>query len=283
MFGRRSDGKQAKNIDPIMRITGTIMQHRYDAMINHLLEVDCAGIDKFIEEERGNGVSLSYMDVVIAAIVRTLAERPQLNRFVMNTRVFDRKGIYISMTIKKTLRDGADEAVLKFKFDGSESIYDIKERIDNAVRENQKTDASNGTEKTARMLLHCPPFLLKFVMRMIMFLDRHGMLPKKLINVSPFHSSCYFTNLKSISTGYVFHHLYDFGTVGMFVALGKEVTKPVADLQTDGTRNAKTLQLGITLDERICDGLYYAKSLKVLKANLLEPSKLKTPLELENN
>ena len=65
MFGRRSDGKQAKNIDPIMRITGTIMQHRYDAMINHLLEVDCAGIDKFIEEERGNGVSLSYMDVVI--------------------------------------------------------------------------------------------------------------------------------------------------------------------------------------------------------------------------
>ena len=107
------------------------------------------------------------------------------------------------------------------------------------------------------------------------------MLPKKLIKVSPFHSSCYFTNLKSISTGYVYHHLYDFGTVGMFVALGKEVIKPVADKETDGVRNAKILQLGMTLDERICDGLYYAKSLKILKSHLINPESLKTGYEIE--
>ncbi len=281
MFGKRSDGKQAVNIDPIMRITGTIMQHRYDTMINYLLEADCAGIDNFIEAEREKGESFSYMHVVVAAIVRTLAERPQLNRFIMNTRVFDRNKICISMTIKKFLRDDADEAVIKMEFDGSENIYGIKELLDNAVRENQKSDAGNGTEKTARMLLHCPPFLLKLIMKTAMFLDRHGMLPKKLIRVSPFHSSCYFTNLKSISTGYVYHHLYDFGTVGMFVALGKEVIKPVSDIQTDGIRNAKILQLGITLDERICDGLYFAKSLKIIKSHLTDPGNLRYDFAVE--
>lgn len=273
MFGRRSDGIKSTDIDPIMRFTGTIMQHRYDAMVNHLFEAECKEIDEFIARERENGVNFSYMDVVIAALVRTIAERPELNRFIMNTRVFDRNKIFVSLTIKKLLKDGADEATIKLEFDGSETIYRVKEQIDKAVKENQGTDASNGTEKTARMLLHCPPFLLKLIMRTAMFLDRHGMLPKKLIKVSPFHATCYFTNLKSISTRYVYHHLYDFGTVGMFVALGKEVVKPVAE--GDGVRNAKILQLGFTLDERICDGLYYARSLKFLKRHLQNPDELK--------
>lgn len=281
MFGLRSDGKKARNIDPIMRITGTIMQHRYDAMVNYLLEVESGGIDKFIAEEREKGVNLSYMDVVIAAVVRTCAERPGLNRFIMNTRVFDRNKIFVSLTIKKSLRDGADEATIKLEFDGSESLYQIKEQIDTAVKENKGVEASNSTEKTARMLLHCPPFLLKLIMKTAMFLDRHGMLPKKLIRVSPFHATCYFTNLKSISTRYVYHHLYDFGTVGMFVAMGKEVVKPVTDAETDGVRNAKMLQLGLTLDERICDGLYYAKSLKYLRRHLLEPEGLKEQYTVE--
>ena len=279
MFGKRSDGKQSKNIDPIMRFTGTIMQHRYDAMVNHLFEVKCSGIDNFIAEEREKGNNFTYMDVVIAAIVRTCAERPELNRFIMNTRVFDRNKICISLTIKKFLRDG--EATIKLEFDGSENIYQIKEQIESAVRANSGVDSNNDTEKTARLLLHCPPFLLKLIMRTAMFLDRHGILPKKIIKVSPFHASCYFTNLKSISTRYVYHHLYDFGTVGMFVAMGKEVTKPVSVEGTDEVKNEKVLQLGITLDERICDGLYYAKSLKLLKSVLLNPELMRTGFKIE--
>ncbi len=280
MFGRRSDGVLVKGGDPMLRITSAIMKYRYDAMVNYLLEVDCEGLDKFIAQERKNGISFSYMDIAMAAVVRMYAERPELNRFTMNTRIYDRKGISISLTVKKSLRDGADETTIKLEFDGSENIYQVKEKIDSAIKSNKGTDKVNSTDKTAKLLMRLPPFILKLAVKFVMFLDRHGMIPKKLIKLSPFHASCYFTNMKSISTEYVFHHLYDFGTVGMFAGLGKEVVKPVANKDGDGTHNAKILQIGITIDERICDGLYYARSIKRIKNYLTDVDALKENFEI---
>lgn len=275
MFGKRSDGKVAKDIDPVLRITSVIMPHRYDAMVNYLLEVRCDDMDKFIAEESKKGNTFSYMHIVIASIVRMYAMRPWLNRFTMNTRIYDRKGIFVCFTIKKSLRDGADETVVKLEFDGTENIYEIKEKIDKEVLANKGNDKKNSTDKTANLLLKCPPFLLKLVMRLVRFFDRHGMLPKKFIKMSPFHTSCYLTNMKSISTEYVYHHLYDFGTTGMFAGMGKEVIRPVATQDGKSTEMAKVMQIGVVIDERICDGLYYAKSIKQIKRNMLNVDFLK--------
>lgn len=280
MFGRRSDGKLVKGGDPMLRITSAIMKHRYDAMVNYLIEVDCESLDNFIVRERENGFHFSYMDIAMAAIVRMYAERPELNRFTMNTRIYDRNGIYICLTVKKSLREGADETTVKIGFDGSENIYQVKEKIDKAINANKGIDKVNSTDKTAKLLMCLPPFLLKFAVKFIMFLDRHGMVPKKLIELSPFHSSCFITNMKSISTEYVFHHIYDLGTVGMFVSLGKEIFRPVANKDGDGFHNAKIFQSGITIDERICDGLYYARSIKRIKNYLIDVDALKENYEL---
>ncbi len=275
MFGRRSDGKVAKDIDPILRVTSAIMPHRYDAMVNYKLEIRCDEIDRFIEEERKNGHEFSYMDIVIAAIVRMYAERPWLNRFTMNTRIYDRKGIFVAFTVKKSLRDGADETTVKLEFTGEENIYEVKQKIDEAIKLNKGNDKENDTDRFAKMLLKCPPFLLKMAMRLVRFLDRHGMLPKKVISISPFHTSCFLTNMKSISTEYVYHHLYDLGTTGMFAGMGKEVVKPVANKDGTGIELAKVLQIGVVIDERICDGLYYARSIKQIKRHLLDVDVLK--------
>lgn len=281
MFGKRSDGELVKGGDPILRVTSAIMKYRYDAMVNYLLEVECDEIDKFIAKQLAeNGISFSYMDIAIAAIVRMYAERPELNRFTMNTRIYDRKGIYISLTVKKSLRDGCDETTVKLHFDGTENIYQVKEKIDREIALNKGNDKTNSTDKTAKLLLKLPPFILKFAVKFLMFLDRHGMLPKKIIKLSPFHSSCFFTNMKSISTEYVFHHIYDLGTVGMFAGMGKEVVKPVANKDGEGTYNAKILQFGITIDERICDGLYYARSIKKIKYYLKNLSILEQNYQL---
>lgn len=275
MFGKRSDGKVAKNIDPILRITSVIMPHRYDAMVNYLLEIRCDEMDKFIREELEKGNEFTYMHIVIAAIVRMYAERPALNRFTMNTRIYDRKGIFVAFTIKKSLRDGADETTIKLEFDGTENIYQIKEKIDAEIVKNKGNDKQNGTDKTAKLLMKCPPCLLKMVMGIVRFMDRHGMLPKKLIKLSPFHTSCYLTNMKSISTEYVYHHLYDFGTTGMFAGMGKEIVKPVVSEDGQTIEKAKVLQIGVVIDERICDGLYYARSIKRIKNHLMYIDSLK--------
>lgn len=275
MFGKRSDGKVAKNIDPMLRITSVIMPHRYDAMVNYLLEIRCDEMDKFIREELEKGNEFTYMHIVIAAIVRMYAERPALNRFTMNTRIYDRKGIFVAFTIKKSLRDGADETTIKLEFDGTENIYQIKEKIDAEIMKNKGNDKQNGTDKTAKLLLKCPPCLLKMIMGIVRFMDRHGMLPKKLIKLSPFHTSCYLTNMKSISTEYVYHHLYDFGTTGMFAGMGKEIVKPVVSEDGQTIEKAKVLQIGVVIDERICDGLYYARSIKRIKNHLMYIDSLK--------
>lgn len=274
MFGKRSDGTLVKGGDPMLRITSAIMKHRYDAMVNYLLEVDLESLDNFILKEREKGVYFTYMDVVMAAIVRVYAERPELNRFTMNTRIYDRKGISICFTVKKSLRENSDETTVKLEFDGTENIYEVKAKIDEAIKANKGSDKTNDTDKTAKMLMRLPPFILKGAVRFLMFLDRHGMIPKKLIKLSPFHASCFLTNMKSISTEYVFHHLYDFGTVGMFAGLGKEIVRPVANADGEGTHNAKILQVGLTIDERICDGLYYARSIKRIKNYLLDATAL---------
>ena len=270
MFGRRSDGTVAKNIDPILSVTSAIMPHRYDAMVNYLLENRCDAIDKFIKEEAEKGNSFNYMHIVIAAIVRMYATRPQLNRFVMNTRVYDRKGIHISFAVKKSLSEDSNETAVKLEFDGTENIYQIKEMINKAILSNKGNEKENGTDKFAKWLLKCPSFLLKFAIGFIKFLDRHGMVPRWAIKLSPFHTSCFLTNMKSISTEYVYHHIYDLGTTGMFVGMGKEVWKPVIN-DAGEIEKAKVIQFGIVIDERICDGFYYAKSIKFIKQCLQNP------------
>ena len=235
MFKHRSDGYFAKSADPILGMTSHIMQHRYDAMVQFLFVERCDAMDEYIRKKAEQGIRINYMHILIASLVRLYAEKPKINRFVMNGRVFQRKGIYICFAIKKQLNENAPEDTIKMKFTGEETLLQIKDKIDSEIYQNRR--ASNDTEKAAKLLKKIPNGITKFVVNFCKFLDIHGALPKKLINVSPFHTGCWVTNMKSISTDYVYHHLYDFGTSSMFVGLGKEHMEPVFNEETEAYRN----------------------------------------------
>lgn len=275
MFKKRCDGVFESTADPILGMTSHLMPRRYDAMVNFLLVTRCENLDEYIKkvyEEKG--IRLSYMDVLISAIIRMYAQKPMLNRFVMNGRVYRRKGICLSFAVKKQLTEDAAETTVKMKFTGEEDIFTIKKMIDEEIYKNKGDDAQNDTDNTAKILRKIPNGLLKFVVNLLMWMDRHNCMPKKIVEVSPFHTSCFLTNMKSISTDYVYHHLYDFGTTSMFVGLGKEHYEPVANETTKELEVGKVLRLGIVIDERICDGFYYAKSIKLIKKLLLNPTLL---------
>ncbi len=275
MFKHRSDGVFEESADPILGMTSHIMPHRYDAMVNFLLVSRCENLDVYIKKVNDEkGIRLSYMDVLIAAIVRMYAQKPMLNRFVMNGRVYRRNEICISFAVKKQLTEDAPETTVKLKFTGEEDIFEIKKMIDDIVLSNKGTDTSNDTDKTAKLLKKIPNGLLKFGVNFLKWMDRHNCMPKKIIEVSPFHTSCFLTNMKSISTDYVYHHLYDFGTTSMFVGLGKEHMEPVVNETTNEIEVGKNLRLGIVIDERICDGFYYAKSIKLIRTLLQNPQRL---------
>lgn len=280
MFGFRSDGKRIKSIDPITTLMPHIMPARNDAMVMTEYEIDCKGMDEYIFAKRKDGVHLTYMDIVIPALVRVLALRPKLNRFVINGRFYKRNDIQVAFTIKKALLDTAEETTVKMTFKGTESLAEVHELLDKEIKANSKVVAENDTDKLAKILTVVPNFLIKFLVGTLKFMDRQGMLPKSVMAVSPFHTSVFLTNMKSIKMNAVFHHIYNFGTTSIFIAMGKEKYVPVVlDADEEKFGVAKIMKLGVVVDERITDGLYFGNSFRELKRILDHPFLLDTPIE----
>ena len=277
MFGYRPDGKKVKDIDPIQKLTPHIMVHRYDSQNLTHYECPCEPLDEFIKQEYEKGNSYTYMHILIAAIVRGIAKYPRLNRFIMNGRIYRRNDIEISFVVKKGFSVDAAEATVKVKFTGLESLAEVTAKVNEAINENNKMDADNGTDKIARLISYTPNAIIKLLIGLIKLLDKHGLLPQAIIDVSPFHTSTFVTNLKSIKGPSVFHHLYEFGNTGMFFAMGKEAMVPV--VEGGVVKPGKRMPLDIVTDERFCDGFYFVIAMRYLSMLLGHPEQLVDPLE----
>lgn len=281
MFGIRSDGKRIKTIDPFMKITPHIMVERSDAQVMSLYEINCKKMDEYIFKKRHeDNLRFNYMNILMAAFVRVYALRPGINRFIMNGRVFKRNNIQISFAVKKQLLDTAEETTIKMTFTGKENIFDVKEMMDQEIAKNTTRSAYNETDKLAKILTRVPNFLIKISVGFLKWCDKHGLLPKSIINVSPFHTSLFVTNMKSIKMDFVYHHLYNFGTTSAFVSMGKESYQPIVTDADNGTVDiAKIMKVGIVVDERICDGLYNSNTLREFKRLMENPTLLEERLE----
>jgi len=281
MFGFRADGKRIKSIDPMMKLVPYIMKERNDAMVMTRYDINCKGMDEYIFKQRKeNNLRFTYMHLLIAGMVRTFALRPKLNRFISNGRVYKRNNIQISFTVKKALSDEGEETNIKLTFTGKENIFEIKDMMDKEISANTKVTSFNDTDALTKFLTIVPAFLIKFFVWFLLGLDKFGLWPKKLIEVSPFHTSMYITNMKSIKMNYVYHHIYNVGTTSIFIAMGKEKYQPVVlDADENLLGAAKIMEAGIVIDERIADGLYYGNSMREFMKIISDPSVLETGLE----
>ena len=277
MFGLRPDGKMVRDVDPIQRIIPHIMKHRHDSQNLTSYDCPCEPWDAFIKKELEHGDSYNYMHIVIAGILRTIALFPRINRFIMNGRIFSHNIIQISFVVKKGFSADAAETTVKLDFTGLETIKEVMEKVNNAIRANNNMDANNGTDKLVRVLTFTPNLIISFLVGTIKFLDKHGLLPKAVINVSPFHTSAFVTNLKSIKGPSIFHHLYDFGTTGLFFAMGKEAMVPV--VEGGEIKPGKRMPLQIVTDERFCDGFYFVSAMKKLRELYKNPESMLEPLK----
>lgn len=279
MLKKRPDGRLVKTVPPIMKIMPYIMKTRTDSMNMYDDTFACEAWDEYIKEKEAEGLKLSYMHIFIAGVVRMIAQRPQLNRFVMNGRVYTRKKIYVSFVVHPKLCDGDTETTIKLEFEGTETIQEIAEVINRRIKE-ETTDrqGENGTDKLAKVLTFVPAPLIRLVVNTLMWMDRHNLLPKAIIDLSPFHTSFFITNLKSLGINYIFHHTYEFGTTGLFFAIGKEQNHVELD-KNGNLKNEKRMGWGLVSDERFCDGLYFALSLRLLRKFMRNPHILETPLE----
>ncbi len=273
MFGRRKDGKRVKNLNVIDKAEPFFMPMRIDAVNYFNMKINCEGLDNFIKKERENGNSFSYMHIVIASIVRILYTRERMNWFIMNGVIYQRKGIYVSMDIKKSLSDDGEIVTLKFPFKGTENLFEVRDIVNAEIAKNLDKSEEHSTTKSAGTLAKLPAWMFRMAMGMLRFCDKHGILTGLMLKLSPFHTSCFLTNLKSIKLNYVYHHLYNFGTTSIFMSMGKEQMEPVV-LENNKLGVAKIMNFGLSLDERIADGLYMGKSMRIFENLLKNPEEL---------
>jgi len=272
MFGHRPDGKRVKNLDPTFKIMPFIMSERIDAQVYFKQDIPLRNLDEYIEKKAQEGIRLSYMNIIYAALIKIIAQKPNLNRFVVNGILYDRNKINVSLTIKKNLTEEGQETTIKLDFTGKENIFEVKKKLDIAIEKNKLLENSNKTDKLVNLLNLIPSGLIRWIVKFLMFLDKHGLLARKIIDASPFHTSVFLTNVGSLGIDSIYHHIYNFGTTSMFFSMGKKKKSYI--YEDDEIKEEKCITLAFVGDERICDGYYYASSFKLLSKYLKKPELL---------
>ncbi|MDO4543688.1 MAG: hypothetical protein Q4C01_03960 [Clostridia bacterium] len=279
-WGDRRDGRLLRSIEPLNKVALFIMSRRNGA--NNLFSdsVEVTQLEHYIRRKRREGLDgFGIMHTIVAAYVRAVSQRPAINRFISGQRIYQRDDdIEICLTVKKSMALDAPETVVKITFNPTDTPETVHAKISKVIEENKGEALDSDFDKTAAFLAKVPRVLMKFAMSILRLLDYFGKMPKSLLDISPFHASIYITSMGSLGIPPIFHHLYDFGNVPVFMSFGAK--RKEYELRRDGTTiERKYIDLTFTTDERICDGFYYASAIKLFKTYLKDPFKLDTPIE----
>lgn len=273
VFMKRADGTLLRHTDPMYRIAAHVMAKRSDSMNSITLDIPLEPMEAYIRQKKKEGRPISHMAIIMAAYNRMLTEYPALNRFIVNKRAYARNEIAIGMVVLKAGQ--ADHGTMsKIYLQPTDTIFDVEERIQKYVSENRVEGDNNSTDALINKLVSLPG-LLRVAVNVLVWADKHNLLPKAIIDASPFHVSMVFTNLASIRTNHIYHHCYDFGTTSMVVAAGN--TREVPRRKGGEIVHEKCLPLGVVMDERIASGSYFAIAFRRMKQYLKDPSLLETP------
>ena len=283
-WGDRFDGRKVRSLNPISVVGSYMMPERNEANVLFRDKLEITELERYIRAKREAGwTDFGMTDVLLAAFVRTVSKYPGLNRFLSGQKVYNRdEDIQFCMTVKKEMTAEAPDTVIKLHLKPGDTVQTVYDKFRAAVAEVRKSsDLDSEFDGVAAAVGMIPGVLLKFVIWLLKLLDYFGLLPRFLLEVSPFHASVYFTSMGSLGINAVYHHLYNFGNVPMFMAFGKKY-KAVEEDSEGNIVNRRYMDYTFNVDERTVDGFYYAASIKFFHKLLLHPERLDDP-EMEIN
>ena len=281
-FGDRRDATLLRDTDALHFIMGIIYPNRADNEAYIAERVNLEPIKAYLAKKNVEGIPFKYtfFHVILTALVKTVTLRPKLNRFYANENYYQRNKITAGFVIKKEFSDGSEEAMALLEAKPDATIDTIHEEIRRQVQATRNEQKMNTTDNSMDILNKLPRFLSKTAIRFIRFLDRHGWCPDFLIGDDPNYSSVFLSNLGSIRLRSGYHHLTNWGTSSLFCIIGEKKWTPLYD-QNGLVEMRETVDLGLTVDERIADGYYYSKSIRLFKYLLEHPELLEQPLNTE--
>ena len=278
-WGDRKEGRKLRTVDPIFKMMPYIMKRRSDSQNFFTEKLDITEAEKFCREQTKAGrKNFSILHVMIASYIRVVSQRPAINRFVSGQKIYARNDIEVLMTIKKKMSLDGEETSIKVKFEPTDTVYDVYDKLNKVIEENKGENDGNDMEKLVKFINRAPGWIIRSFIRFLNFLDYHGWMPKSILELSPFHGSMIITSMGSLGIRPVYHHIYDFGNLPVFVAFGAKQHGVKMDSNGE-VKKYRYIEMKVTTDERICDGYYFASAFKLMKKYFENPAVLENPPE----
>ena len=281
-MGDRKDGVLLRDLDSMHFIVPLLYPNRCDNEAYISERIDLTNLNAYLTRHNAEHPEEPYnlFQVIVTAVMKILTLRPKMNRFIANKNTYQRNEVSGSFVIKKEFSDGAAEALAFLHTKPEDTLDTIHREIRRQITECRERNRVDGSTDSMDMFNRMPRFLSKLIIRFICFLDRHGWVPSSLIETDPYYSSVVFTNLGSIKLHSGYHHLTNWGTNSVFVIVGEKKLRPFYD-EAGGVTMRDSIDLGLTIDERLADGYYYSKTVRLLHKLLENPELLEQPLSAE--
>ena len=277
--GDRKDGKLIRDLDPLHYVTGILYPNRCDNEAYISERIDLTAVNAYLEQKNADGPEYKYnlFQIIAAALTKTIYLRPKLNRFIVNGKFYQRNEVSTSFVVKRQFSDKGEEVLAFLHAKADDTLDSIHEDIFRQVSTFRGSDYVDPSSNAMDIFNKMPMWMSRSLIKTVMVLDRHGKVPTFLIETDPYYSSCVISNVGSIKLKSGYHHLTNWGTCSLFCLIGEVKNRPVyAD---DGSyKMVPTVDLGLTIDERLADGYYYSKSIKLLEHLITHPELLEHPL-----
>ena len=281
-FGDRKDGAKLRNIHAMHLVMPLMYPNRCDNEAFISERIDLTNVLAYLDEKNASDPDYKYnfFQVMVTIMLKVITLRPKMNRFIANKTMYQRNEVSAAFTVKKEFSDDGGEALAYIHSKGTDTIDTIHDEIFRQISICRSNDEVDKGTQSLNAVQSLPGFLVQAVGGIARFLDRHGWMPQSVIAGDPYYSSVVLTNLGSIRLHAGYHHLTNWGTTSVFCAIGEIKKRPF--FNDDGTFEMKpSIDLGLTIDERIADGYYYAKTVRLLKTLLENPQLLDKPLQEE--
>lgn len=280
-FGDRKDGKLVKDIDGMHFICPIIYPKRCDNEAFISERIDLTNVDKYLKKKNKNNPEDKYnlFQIIVTASLKMLYLRPKMNYFIANSNLYCRDEKTCSFVVKKKFSDNGGEGLATLIAKPEYTINDIHDYIYKVVN-HERSGGSDSSTDFMELFKKLPRVISKWLVHIVMWLDKHGLVPVPLVESDPYYSSVVVTNLGSIKLHSAYHHLTNWGTNSIFIAIGEIKKRPFID-EKGNTSMKNSVDLGITIDERIADGYYYSRTIALLKTLLENPELLEETLDTE--
>lgn len=276
-FGDRKEGRLLRSLPAFAKFVPFIMPTRNDACNQYEESFEVSDVDRRLRKLRVDGnKGIGILHFIIAAYIRGVSMLPGMNRFVVGRRIYARDNIEVVMTVKRSLAIDATETTIKVVFEPTDTIFDVYRKMNEKIDEIKTVEGNNNTEDVAEAMCKAPRFLLRFALTILRIMDYFGWLPQSLLDASPFHGSMIITDLGSLRIGPVYHHIYNFGTLPVFISFGAK--RHAYELDRHGNMvDRKYVDCKFAMDERTVDGHYYAQFLQAFRYICQHPEIVETP------